>query len=179
MSTKPSQTATEAPPAEASAPAKGGRPDTSGWQEQPIGFVPYWEPKVGDSIYCMPLALDARQMGFHRFVCEAKETIPCFIGSTDTQKAVNVAEGEAFSISRFASLPLADYIGLPILIRVDKKEKMPPMNGEPRSRWVFSILVSADVKRKMAARNYLKANRTPAALPAGTTTVVDDSEIPF
>jgi hypothetical protein len=163
--------------------AKGGRPDTSGWEPEPLNFVPYLEIEEDTTVYCRPLFLDNRDPDFPRFVCQAGEDLTAYQGSKrqGTTKAVTVVTGEHFGISAYASLPLHNYFNLPVLIKVGKKV---PVTGTNNERWTFDILTSPEVRaalvsrRAKEARETLRGGRRAPGLGSGGGSAEDD-EIPF
>jgi len=105
------------------------------------GFAPYLKPVVGLIFKFVPLMIDARTPNFVRYTCQNIGDTPlkCATGPVKDAEEVIVKPGEIFSISKYATLPLDEMMGLGILAFCDGRREMPPIAtpgpdfGKPRS----------------------------------------------
>lgn len=128
-----------------------GLPDFSGFEKEQIAFPPYWNPEIGKKIFFTPVMLDEKDPNFPRFVCKAGMITNCLEGPSDNQKETTIKTGEYFTISQYASLPLQNYFGHPVLVEVMDLVKFKGEDGTPRTRWVFELRVAPETKRLLEA----------------------------
>jgi hypothetical protein len=150
----------------------------NGWEEEQVGFAPYWTPEKGKTFLARVENFDMRDPKFQRFICENKgKAMTCHTGPQDDQKEVTVKKGERFSLSAYAGLPLLDYMGCEVFVEVVGKRKIA---GQPNPMWVFTIRVSPETKRMLAERRRRDA-RSALALRnnSAPATQNGDDEIPF
>lgn len=137
--------------------------DFSAFQEEQVGFPPYWNPEEGKQFYALPISRDERDPDFHRYVLQAFQDVDCQIGPSDDAETVKVKKGEFFTCSTYAALPLELYAlaKTPVLVSVKKKREL---KGN-KELWIFSVaLAPADKKRLDSVRTELMAQL--GALPS-------------
>lgn len=146
----------------------GSAPD--GWEQEQIGFPPYWNPRMtmvdptkpragmvpgtGNSFLGTVVNRDERDPNFTRYVVQASRAIRCQNGPSDDAEEVIVQKGEFFTLSTYASLPLDDYFGMEVYVQPIGKRKIKddPETGEPRDLWRFSLMVSPESKKLLKNR---------------------------
>ena len=117
------------------------------WSEEQIGFAPYWEPNEGLGFVGTPVAIDARDPDFVRFLFIAQQDIECFRGSAASAESVLVKKGERFSIGSYFALvdALGEFLtfqqttGKPLTVRVDAVRKV--KTAKKQDCWQFRVRV--------------------------------------
>jgi hypothetical protein len=158
--------------------------ETANFQEEQIGFPPYWTPEEGKKVYARVVDFDDSDPEFLRYVMQAGHDIDCQRGPSDAREEVTVHKGEFFTMSQYASLPLGKYLDIPVLIQVKEKRKI----DGGKTMWVFSLSVSEQAKKILAARrqaNMLLRHNAPEEHKAelaphnGKKEVKAEDQIPF
>jgi hypothetical protein len=137
-----------------------------GWENEQIGFPPYWNPTMkeddhgktipgtGNAFLAIPIDTDERNPEFKRYVLEAVRPITCRKGPADDAEEILVQQGEFFTCSVYAALPLEQYYGIPVFVQPVRKRKLPPSQevNQKRDLWDFSLKVSPADKKKLKER---------------------------
>ena len=130
------------------------------------GFAPYLKPQVGGLYTFIPLMVDARDPSFVRYTCQnTGKDLRCATGPVDDGEEVIVKKGEIFSISKYATLPLIEMMGLSVTAFCSGTQKLgpikvhadPSMIGKPRSpMYTFKFKLSTEdtLKFKAARANF-------------------------
>jgi hypothetical protein len=141
------------------------------WEEEQVGFPPYWNPELGVRISAKVIALDVRDELFHRWTLQAtRKSIQCAIGPAEDAEPVTVKPGELFTCSAYAGLPLDLFVGLEVLIYVSDKRKLPgneASKGVKRDLWVFKLLVAPESKKLLEERKAAKVAKQLEAAKTG------------
>lgn len=161
-------TAKKNPASENNGPPALDPKEFADWQEEKLGFSPYWQPVEGASFVAIPTEVDD-QGKFVRVVMVATRDTQCFTGPTDSQEPVTVAKGETFTLSIYSGLKkvFTDYLtaGFPVEIMVTALEKIETDNGN--DFWRFRVAVEPGAAKQLAAtratRNAEKLNGIRAA----------------
>jgi hypothetical protein len=122
--------------------------EVANFQEEQIGFPPYWNPSEGKKFYARVVDVDDADPDFQRFVLQAGHDIECQRGPSADAETVVVHKGEFFTCSVYASLPLHRYLDIPVLVTVKGKRKL----DGARTLWEFSLAVSEQAKKVLAKR---------------------------
>jgi hypothetical protein len=112
--------------------------EVAGFKNEQLRFPPYWTADVGKKFYAMMVDVDTRDPEFHRFVLQALHPIPCATGGKNSKEDVVVENGDFFSMSVYAALPLDRYIGMKVLIEVTGTQDV----GQPQEMYVFNLKIS-------------------------------------
>lgn len=141
-----------------------------GWEEEQIGFPPYWNPRMefidpqvpskgykpgtGNSFLGTVVNRDERDENFPRYIIQASRPIICQSGPAAEAEEILVQKGEFFSMSVYASLPLEDYFGMEVWVQPVSKRKIKddPETGDPRQVWRFKLMVSPASKKLLKER---------------------------
>lgn len=78
--------------------------DFSTWEEEQVGFAPYWNPEPGKFFVGTPVARDERDPSFLRYLIKAGMDTDCKRGPVDDAEPVLVKKGEFFSVSVYYAL---------------------------------------------------------------------------
>lgn len=90
-----------------------------GFEEENLGFAPYWKAAVGEGFTAKPIQLDARDPKFERWLLQnLGADLKCFKGPTKEAEEVTVKNGEHFTMSNYKGCDLTDYIGYDIFAKV-------------------------------------------------------------
>lgn len=168
--------------------------------KQQTGLPPYWaadeevhKAGVAQGFYARVIGRDDGDPTFPRYVVQAGMDTPCMKGGGDDAEPVIVKKGEFFTTSVYAGLPLERFIGVPVIVKVKDKRKINTKGG-PRTIWDFTVEVTPQVDKILAARRQAAAERAIAqgnALRAGGVPTTNgnvpqlpqgggmDDEIPF
>jgi hypothetical protein len=79
-------------------------PDFSKWEEEQVGFAPYWNPEPLKWFLGRVVARDERDPDFVRYLMKAEIDTPCKRGPVTDAEDVMIRKGEFFSISVYHSL---------------------------------------------------------------------------
>jgi hypothetical protein len=141
-------------------------PSGEGFEDEQTGFPPYWNPSEGRKFYGRIMARDERDPEFVRYVVQASCKHVCRTGPADDATDCEVQTGENFTVSEYASLPLADYFGLEVLVTALKKR---PIKGGKQDVWIFKLQVAPQTKALLMQRRaaQIQAKQNSASLPAG------------
>lgn len=123
--------------------------------ELSTSFAPYWNPAPKDMLpkvylndyvrqgkgfwfVATPVEFDDRDPEFKRWGLIAERDLVCMKGSetAGTQEKVIVRKGEPFTVSVYGSLPLENFIGIPVKVQVVDQQPSPPPK---KPRWVFKV----------------------------------------
>ena len=138
------------------------------WDEEQVGFPPYWKPEaVGRIIMGKVLARDDDGL-FPRYILQAVLPVKCQKGSaqSNTVQEVIVQPGQLFTMSQYAGLPLERFFDIIVGIRVTGERMLPPTeesDGKPRDLWEWTVLVAPQDKEKLNARRAEETQRLMAA----------------
>lgn len=141
-------------------------PMPEGWENEQIGFPPYWNPTMqeddkgktvagtGNAFLAIPIDKDERNPEFKRYVLEAIHPIMCKKGPAEDAEEILVQVGEFFTCSVYAALPLEDYYGIPVYVRPVRKRKLAPTAeiNQKRDLWDFELKVSPADKKRLKER---------------------------
>lgn len=123
-----------------------------------VGFPPYWNPGIGKAFKATVMGRDDRNPDFIRYRLLALSPVICAKGPSDDAEEVLVNEGEFFTCSAYAALPLDDYFGIDVKVVVWRKRKLDgneASNGVKRDLYEFKIGVTGDTKEMLdAARKH-------------------------
>lgn len=152
-----------------------GMPNFDEWSDEQIGFAPYWKPQEGKWFFGAPIAIDARDPKFIRYLFLAGADTPCRRGPADeddeTGENVMVKKGETFSLSVYYSLKhlFEEYLVYSestekaVYVRVDALKTVPTKN-QPKV-WQFRARVSPEQKKMLSTWR----DENPKFLTAGST----------
>jgi hypothetical protein len=137
---------------------QAGAPE--GWEEESLGFPPYWNPEVGKSFRGVVMNRDERDPEFIRYVLLATAPVTCATGPADESDVVHVAPGGKFTVSAYASLRLDELAGLEVFVKCIGKREI--KNGK-QELWQWQVFLSPEAKKQLAARRAEQAKELPAA----------------
>lgn len=150
-----------------------GAPDTTDWDEEAIGFAPYWNPTEGAEVVAAVIAHDTsgseQKDGFNRFVLTLLQNeLACKRGPAEDAEEVIVRKGEQFTISEYVQLTAkfihfaqcADH-GVLVPMKLTAKEKV---KGGKGNVWIFGLKLPKESKAKMAE---LVAKRSMSGIGGG------------
>jgi hypothetical protein len=112
--------------------------EVAGFKDEQLRFPPYWTADVGKKFYAMMVDVDTRDPEFHRFVLQALHSLPCATGGKNAREDVVVENGDFFSMSVYAALPLDRYVGMKVLVEVTGTQP----TGQPQDMYVFKLKIS-------------------------------------
>jgi hypothetical protein len=141
----------------------------AGWEQEQVGFPPYWKAGMGKRLLGRIAMLDNRDPEFRRYVIEASVPMVCQRGPAHDAEPVSVAPGEFFTMSAYAALPLDTFFGIEVLLEVISERKLPGnemSKGVPRDIFDWKVLVSPADKKMLRARR----QEETAALQIARTT---------
>jgi hypothetical protein len=122
--------------------------DETGFEEEQVGFPPYWTPQAGRALKIRVVSFDQRDPTFPRWIVQATHNVACQSGPSDEAEPRMVKTGEFFSMSLYAGLPLQRYVGEEVIVKC--KEERDLKGGH--SFWVWSILCTPEVSKRSLAR---------------------------
>lgn len=128
-------------------------PDFSKWEEEQVGFAPYWNPETDKWFLGQVVSRDERDPEFVRYLVKAALDTPCKRGPVDGAEEVLVKSGEYFSISVYYSLQgLFDaYLEMgivpPVMKVIAVKEVKTKKAGQ--TCWTWKVLISPDDKKRI------------------------------
>lgn len=142
--------------------------DKTNWQDEQVGFAPYWKPVTGSFFIGRLVDRDDEAEDFVRYLVQAGQDVECQRGPADDAEKVVVKKGEHFTISVYFSLQgLFDFYlesGLTPWMKISAGEKV---KTKTPGRQVFQWKVQLDPadKRKVdAARlKVIEAKKLAAA----------------
>ncbi len=155
-------TATQPKNATNTAP-QGGQPQSGGqfddWEDEQIGFAPYWNPEPGKSFAGVPDHIDIRDPEFVRVVFRAIVDIECKRGPVEGAETVLVKEGELFTVSMYHSMQeplefiLTHFIskGINFPVRFQALKEVPTKKAG-QTCWTWRMQLPPDGKKLMAAK---------------------------
>lgn len=157
-------TATDPKNAKNTAPGavdKDGMPSFEGWEEEQVGFAPYWNPEEGKFFYGKVVARDERDPDFMRYLVQALMPHQCKRGAADDAEDVLVGTNEYFSISVYYSLSepfdfaLENFTakGDPMPMKVTAIKKVKTKAGQPC--WTWKMHLPPEYKKKLQAAREL------------------------
>lgn len=121
-----------------------------GYEEEQVGFPPYWSPEEGGQRFSgIPIARDDKDPEFVRYTLIADRVIHCKKGPAEDAEQVIVRPGERFSVSEYASLPLAELFGLPMMAVATHKSKT---STPGQSVWNWKLFLTPESKKQLHAR---------------------------
>lgn len=123
--------------------------DAEGLVEEQTGFPPYWKPEIGKWFKATVMRKDTRDENFIRYELMALKAVICAKGPADDAEEIIVNEGEFFTCSTYATLPLDTYFGLDVMVITHKTQKLKgneASRGVPRDLFHFKVLVTTDTK---------------------------------
>lgn len=132
--------------------------DFSQWEEEQIGFAPYWSPEEGKYFVGQVAGKDMRDPEFVRYLIQASVDTECQRGPVDGAERVLVKKGEFFSISVYYSL--ADMfdlllerftaVGKPLTCRLESV-KTSKTSTQGRKVWNWKMLLPPADKKALTA----------------------------
>lgn len=147
-----------------------GLPDFAKWEEEQVGFAPYWNPEKDKWFYARIIEKDERDSEFVRYLMQAGVDTPCKRGPADGAEDITVKKGEYFTISVYFSLQdLFDlYLetGIRPFMKVTAKDTVKTSTAG-RTCWLWSLLVSPETKAKtLAAKEKIRLLSDAGEFPA-------------
>jgi hypothetical protein len=143
------------------APNTGNVPGMSfdDWEDEQIGFAPYWKPEAGKSFAGIPESIDIRDPEFLRIVFKALTDTECARGPVDGAEKVLVKAGELFTVSMYHSMQepiefiLANFIskGIPFPVRFHAIKEVPTKKAG-QTCWTWRMQLPPAGKKLMAAK---------------------------
>lgn len=135
-------------------------PDFATWEEEQVGFAPYWNPEKDKWFYARIIEKDERDPEFVRYLMQAGVDTPCKRGPAEGAEDVMVKKGEYFTISVYFSLQdLFDlYLetGIRPFMKVVAKDTTKTSTAG-RTCWLWTLLVSPETKKlTMAAKEKMR-----------------------
>jgi len=135
-------------------------PNFENWEEEQVGFAPYWNPEENKWFYAQVVDKDERDPQFVRYLMRAGMDTPCKRGPVDSQDDITVKTGEYFSVSVYFSLQGAfDFYlesGIKPYMKVLAINEV-KTSTPGRTCWTWKLLVSPDDKKKIqGAREKLR-----------------------
>lgn len=123
-----------------------------------VGFPPYWNPGIGKMFKATVMKRDDRDPDFIRYHLLALAPVICAKGPADDSEEILVNEGEFFTCSAYAALPLDEYFGIDVKVITWRKRKLEgneASKGAKRDLYEFKIGVTGDTKNMLdAARKH-------------------------
>jgi hypothetical protein len=137
--------------------------DLGQFVKEKTGYPPYWQPAENQGFCGTVLRLDDKDPEFCRFVIRAAADILCYQGPTDNADEVLVHQGEEFSCSVYAVLPLEKYFGCQVLVVCKGKRKLAAAG---KTLWEFDLFVAKESKKALHAGggSEVQGKPTPRAL---------------
>lgn len=144
---------------------KADRSEFSG-QNMNEGFLPYWEPDVGQEFVATVSGFDLKDPDFQRITFTAEEDVVCYTGPVENQERVIVRKGEQFNTSLYASLRITPaFLNFTFLVRVKSKEKV--KSDPKKSVFLWDLLPRPkDVPAIKAAKSTYAAQLAAAEMQA-------------
>lgn len=139
-----------------------------GWEDESVGFPPYWSPAPGAAFRGKLMLRDDRDPEFVRYVFQNTNNLPleCATGKTDDAEQVMVQPGELFTVSLYAALPFDMMFGLEcLLLAKDKVET----SKAGREVWRWRMILPPEAKKQLHERRQtasLQAAQSAAMLGA-------------
>lgn len=137
-----------------------------GWEEEVVGFPPYWTPELGKMLLGRLLLADLRDPNFGRYVMQATQVpVQCQRGPADDAEPVIVQPGEFFTMSVYGGLPvdsMENFFDLELCLTPFNKRRLPPneaSQGKPRDFWDFKVIVAPESKKILTARKKEQGDR--------------------
>ena len=133
-----------------------GSYDLSEFEEEQVGFAPYWTPSEGKFFLAKVKGIDAQDPEFLRFTFEAATDTACQRGSktTGTIEDVNVKPGETFSCSVYYQLRnLFEEVllsGIDAVIRVQALREV-PTSKKGQTCWQFGVMLPKTERAQLHA----------------------------
>jgi hypothetical protein len=122
--------------------------DDAGFEEEQIGFPPYWTPVAGRKLRIKVIALDARDPEFVRWTVQATHNVACQSGPSDEAEPRLVKAGEFFSMSLYAGLPLQRYVGEEVIVSCKEERDI----GGGKSFWQWTLRCTSETHARVNAR---------------------------
>jgi hypothetical protein len=134
----------------------------AGWEEEVIGFPPYWEAAPGKAFQGIVLGEDLRDPDFPRFLIRATAELDCASGPKEAQEHIRVMKGGLFNVGQYASLAptLRDYAGLEVYVVATGKRDL----DNVKTLWTFRMLTSPENKKFVDRRRLSAQNNLPKEL---------------
>lgn len=126
----------------------------AGWEDEQVGFPPYWNPSVGKVFMGTPLFKDERDPDFIRYHIQASRDEVCATGPADGAEPVPVKKGEIFTVSAYSGLPLDEFFGLEMMAVA---LKLVPTKKAGQERWVWKVRLPPQSKKLLQERRAQKA----------------------
>ena len=133
--------------------------EIAGFKDEQLRFPPYWTADVGKKFLAMVVDMDTRQEDFHRYVLQAKHSIPAATGGKGQKEDVVVEAGDFFTMSVYAALPLDRYVGMDVYVECTGTQDV----GQPQEMYVFKLKVSERDKMLLTQE---RKERVAAAMAA-------------
>jgi hypothetical protein len=140
-------------------------PDFSKWEEEQVGFAPYWNPEPLKWFLGRVVARDERDPDFVRYLMRAELDTPCKRGPVNDAEDVMIRKGEFFSISVYHSLEglFNTYleIGVTPAMKVTAVKEVPTKKSG-QTCWTWKVQISPEDKKllnKKRADLQLEAKR--------------------
>lgn len=139
-------------------------PMPEGFGDIAIGFAPYWTPELGKYFHAMVVDIDEADPNFVRYVLHnmSETPIQCQRGPAADAELVMVEQGEEFTCSAYASLPLYRFAGAEVVVIPIENRKLPGNEAsewKPRDMWVFRVKVSSETKHELALEAQIRAKQ--------------------
>lgn len=141
-------------------------PDFSKWEEEQVGFAPYWSPEPEKWFLAQVVSIDKRDPEFVRYLMKASIDTACKRGPVDESEDVIVKSGEYFTISVYYSLQyLFDTyleMGCTPVMRVTAVKEVKTKNSQ--TCWTWKVQVSPEdkkmlTKKRVEASKYMEAKK--------------------
>jgi len=129
-----------------------GLPDFSKWEEEQVGFAPYWSPAEEKWFLAQVFARDDRDPDFIRYLMRAGMLIPCKRGAGEDAEDIAVKPGGFFTISVYTSLrDTFDFYlesGIRPFVRIEAIKEV-PTKKTGQTCWTWNVKVSPTDKKKL------------------------------
>ena len=150
-------------------PELGVLPNFENWEEEQVGFAPYWGPAEMKWFYGQVVDKDERDPEFVRYLIRAGVDTQCQRGPVEDAEEVLVKAGEYFTISVYYSLQGAFDFYLETGIKPWMKVtaiKTTETSKSGRTVWHWKLVVSPEDKKRLnAARAQHKAMSDAGEFP--------------
>lgn len=146
-------------------------PMPEGFTDVAIGFAPYWTPELGKYFHAFVVDIDDADQNFVRYILQnmSEHPLECQRGPAADAEIVMVEQGEEFTCSAYAGLPLMRFAGAEVIVIPVENQKLPGNEAsdfKPRDFWKFKVKVSSETKQELQLQAQERAKQLRAEAAA-------------